>query len=65
MILTNELRGRIVAKGFTQAEIARKIGIAPKTFSFKMKKGVFNSDEINKMIEILDIEDPREIFFAR
>lgn len=64
MILVNELKGRITAKGYTQAEIAKKLKITPKTMTLKLKKGVFNSDEIQKMIDILEIEDPMKIFFV-
>ena len=64
MILVNELKGKIVAKGLTQAELAKMIGMSSKTFSLKLKKGVFGSDEIEQMIKILDIEDPARIFFA-
>ena len=64
MIKVNELKGRIVAKGYTQADIAEKLGIAPKTFGLKMKKGVFGSDEIESMISILEIENPLDIFFT-
>ena len=64
MIDTAKLRGKIVEKGFTQQEIAHKIGKTPKTFYAKMKKGVFNSDEILMMVEALEIDNPSEIFFA-
>lgn len=65
MVDTNKLRGCIVANGKTQEEVAKYIGIAPKTFSLRMKKKVFGSDEIEKMIELLKIEDPMPIFFAK
>lgn len=64
MVDSNKLRGCIVANGMTQEEIAKSIGITPKTFYTKMKKGVFGSDEIEMMIEILHIENPMAIFFA-
>ena len=64
MIDTNALRGRIAEKGYSQTEVARHIGISPKTFYNKMSKGVFGSDEIEKMITFLNIEDPAKIFFA-
>lgn len=60
----NKLKGMMTEKGYTQVEIAEKLGISPKTLSNKLKKEVFNSDEINKLIEILDIKNPMEIFFA-
>ncbi|MEO1815284.1 MAG: helix-turn-helix domain-containing protein [Acetobacterium sp.] len=65
MILVNELKGRIIANGLTQAQMADILGITPKTFHLKMKKGVFDSDEIEQMISILKIENPVEIFFAK
>lgn len=65
MINTNKLRGLIVEQGYTQADVAKIIGIAPKTFYDKMKKGVFGSDEIQIMIDTLQIEDPTAIFFAK
>ena len=65
MIKVNELKGLIVKNGFTQSDVAAKMGITPKTFYEKMKKGVFGSDEIQIMIEILHIDDPTSIFFAK
>ena len=65
MIKTNELKGIIAKNGLTQKQVAERIGITPKTFYEKMKKGVFGSDEIQKMIEILNINNPCEIFFAK
>lgn len=65
MIKINELKGIIAKNGLTQKQVAERIGIAPKTFYEKMKKGVFGSDEIQKMIEILNINNPCEIFFAK
>jgi len=64
MILTDRLKGIIVSRGLTQKEVAEKLGMTPKTFYLKMKIGVFGSDEIERMIEILDIEDPGYIFFG-
>lgn len=59
----NKLKGLIVSKGMTQKEMAEKLGIAENTMYRKMKKGVFNSDEMNKMVKILKIDNPGEIFF--
>ena len=64
LVDTNLLRGKIAEKGKSQTEIARAIGITPKTFYNKMNKKVFGSDEIEVMIAELDIENPIEIFFA-
>ena len=65
MIKTAELRGIIAKNGFSQSDVALKIGVTPKTFYEKMKIGVFGSDEIQVMIDNLKIEDPIAIFFAR
>lgn len=65
MIRTDKLRGLIAENGLTQSDVARVIGITPKTFYEKMQRGVFGSDEIEIMIETLHIEDPAAIFFAR
>lgn len=65
MIRTDKLRGVIAERGLSQADVAKSIGIAPKTFYEKMKIGVFGSDEIETMIDLLRIEDPVSIFFAK
>ena len=65
MIKTDELRGEIAKNGFSQSDVAKMIGITPKTFYEKMKSGVFGSDEIEIMIEKLNIRDPMAIFFAK
>jgi DNA-binding XRE family transcriptional regulator len=63
LLKTAELRGIIAKNGLTQSKVAKAIGITPKTFYAKMKKGVFGSDEISIMIEELKIEDAMDIFF--
>ena len=65
MVDTNRLKGLIVQNEKTQEDVAKYIGITPKTFYTKMKKGVFGSDEMDKMIDFLNIEDPAAIFFAK
>lgn len=65
MIRTDLLRGIIAQNGYSQTDIAGKIGITPKTFYEKMKIGVFGSDEIQIMIDELHIENPTDIFFAK
>lgn len=65
MIKTDELRGIIAKNGFSQSDVASKIGVTPETFYEKMKNGVFGSDEIQIMIDELHIEDPMSIFFAK
>ena len=64
MVNTNELRGVIAKNGKSQTDVAKMLGISPKTFYLKMQKGVFGSDEIQVMIDELHIEYPMEIFFG-
>lgn len=64
MINTNELRGIFAKNGVSQAYVATDVlGITPKTMYDKMKKGVFGSDEIEKMIIRFQIENPMGVFF--
>lgn len=64
MIKTNELRGIIAKNGLSQTDVAKMIGVTPKTFYEKMKNGVFGSAEIQIMIDELHIDDPMPIFFS-
>lgn len=65
MVMIDELKGRMKAKRFTQAELAKIIGVSTKTFNTKLNKGNFNINEISVLIEVLDIKNPNEIFFAK
>jgi DNA-binding XRE family transcriptional regulator len=64
VIKTDELRGIIAKNGLSQTDVAKMIGVTPKTFYEKMKNGVFGSDEIQIMIDELHIDNPMPIFFA-
>lgn len=65
LIKTDKLRGIIAENKKTQTDIAKAIGITPKTFYLRMQRGVFGSDEIQIMIDVLNIKNPMEIFFAK
>lgn len=65
MIDVDELKGRWVAKRYTQEKIAEYLGISPKTLHLRLKKGVLGSDDIEKLIKLLDIKDPMRVFFAQ
>jgi transposase len=62
---TAKLRGIIAEKGYSQREVAKHIGITEKTFYAKMKKGVFGTDEATAMIQLLDIQNPADIFLHK
>lgn len=61
MVNTDKLRGLIAEKGFSQSDVARRIGITPKTFYEKMRKRVFYSDEIEAIIDMLNITDAERV----
>ena len=65
MIDTNKLRGIFAENGKTQADVAKMLGVTPKTFYIHMREGVFGSDDIQKMIDSFNIENPIDIFFVK
>lgn len=65
MIKTDDLRGIIAKNGLSQTDVAKMIGVTPKTFYEKMKNGVFGSDEIQIMIDELHIENQCLFFLPR
>ncbi len=64
MINVNLIRAKIVENGMTQAQVAKEIGMSEKTFCMKMKSGKFGLDEADKMIKVLNIQEPTRYFFA-
>jgi len=65
MIAVNKLKGRIVECGYTQQEMAKLLNISPNTFARRLRKGVFGTDEMEKMMDILGISDANEYFFCK
>ena len=65
MVNVNELKAAIIRKGLTQKEVAAKMNISSRTLTSRLSKGVFGSDEIEKLMNILDINDPVTIFFTK
>lgn len=64
MTNTNLLKARIIEKGFTQAEIAEKLGISYQSFNYKLNNRTeFKASEIEALCEILEIEDKDLYFF--
>lgn len=56
----------LVLAGVTKAELAKLLGINVTTMSRKIQRdGDFTREEINKIINVLNIDDPTEIFFAK
>ena len=65
MVAANLLRAELAKNSMTQADLAREIGLSPQTLSKKLKKGVLGSDEIERILNVLPIEDPMSVFFAK
>lgn len=65
MVDTDKLRGIIAERGMSQRQVAKRLGMAEKTFYSKMERRVFGTDEVEAMIDILRIDSPCEIFFAK
>lgn len=65
MIRVDKLLGLMAEKGLTKKDVALVLGITPKTVTAKMNKGVFGSDEIEVLIDLLEIKNPADIFFAQ
>lgn len=65
MFDVNKLRGKIAENGMTQRQVAQRLGVTEATFSRKMKTGQFGLDEAQRLIDLLSIEHPADIFFAR
>lgn len=63
MINIDKLNGKIAENRFTRGKLAKAMVISTRGLSIKLKKGVFNNIEIEKLIKILKIENPMEIFF--
>ena len=58
-------RAQLVLAGLSIRELASKLGIDESTLYRKIKRdGDFTRDEINEMIDILHISDPKGIFFT-
>ena len=59
----NEFRAILAREGKTQGDCAKCLGISENTMSSRLKKGIFGSDEIAKLIKFLHIDNPTFIFF--
>ena len=64
MVDVRALRGEMAKNNVSQTQMAKTLGIAPKTFYNKMKNGNFGCDEAKLMTNELNIADPVSIFFA-
>ena len=60
-----KFRAQLVLRGISMKELAVELGLNESTLYRKVKaNGAFTREEINRMIVILEISDPKEIFFT-
>lgn len=64
MLDVRKFKAKLVENGITNAQMAALIGVSERTFYSRLKKKEFGSDEIEIMMNVLKIENPKEIFFA-
>lgn len=65
IIDVNRLRGIITERGISQRQLANCLGITEKTFCIKVETGILGTEEAEQLIQLLRIENPAEIFFAK
>ena len=63
MLNVLEFKAAMVRKGYTQKDLSEILGISTKTFCDRLKKKRFGTEEIEKLIPVLEISDPMSIFF--
>ena len=65
MVRVDKLRGRMAEKQVTIKDLAEACGVAEKTMGRHFATGVFGSDEAQIIVDVLEIDDPASIFFAK
>ena len=59
------LKGKMTEKKYTQKKLAKEMGITTQALNAKLnKRSSFTIDEATKIISILEINNPSEIFFT-
>lgn len=61
----NRIRGEIVARGFSQKQVAEKLGITPHALRYRLRTRRLNSDQLYMVAELLKLEDPWHVFFDK
>lgn len=62
----NRFKAQLALAGMNMKQVAAELGINESTMYRKFNaNGDFSRSEINKMITILGIEKPEEIFFSK
>lgn len=62
---TLKLRALMLEKGYTQGQLAKLLGISEQSMNYKINnKREFKAKEIKAIIELLGINDVKEIFLT-
>lgn len=65
MFNERKFKAQMVLSGISAKELASRLNINESTLYRKIKSdGSFTRSEINEMVKILNISDPKDIFFA-
>ena len=60
-----KLKGKIAENGKTKRDLDKKLNLSCQSFNAKLNgRAKFDIDEAKKLIEILEIENVKEIFFS-
>lgn len=65
MLNVKSLKAHMILHGYTNATIAKALGMSSRTFSSRLKTGDFGAKEIEILIDLLKLENPMAIFFAK
>ena len=64
MIVLNKLKGLLKEKELSQEQLAKKMGITAQTLNAKLNEHrAFTVDEVKKICNILEIDNPQLYFF--
>lgn len=59
------LEAAFVLSGKSKSEVAEELGISLNSLYRKIQESTFTQPELSQLVEILNIEDPNAIFFAK
>lgn len=58
-------KAELIKNGYTYKKMAEQLGMSERTFCSRVSKGDFGTVEIDIMLPLLKLDDPRTIFFAQ
>ena len=65
MVDREKIKRLIKSCGLTQKEVAKRISISARSLNSKLNGKEFSIREMEALIQVLGIENPEEIFFAK